>query len=137
VIFTGEVCSSISESCIEEYPAQYYEGSARFAEARPVNVTEGSTTSGISAALNELHPQTPSNRALPALSGGIYPGSDLDCSEGEWSNNPTKLEYVWKLEGALITSQTSSSLQIASVYEGKRVTCEVIVTGPRFSVHRV
>jgi hypothetical protein len=135
VIFTGEVCSSSSESCTEEYLPQYYEGSAKFAEARSVNVTEGSTTSGISAALSELHPQTPSNSALPALSGGIYPGSDLDCSEGEWLHNPTKLEYVWKLEGAPITSQTSSSLQITSVYEGKRLTCEVIASNSAGSAH--
>jgi hypothetical protein len=135
VIFTGEVCSSSSESCTEEYRPQYYEGSVRFAEARPVNVTNGSTTSGISAALNELYPQTPSNSALPALSGGPFSGSELDCSEGEWLHNPTKLEYVWKLEGAPITSQTSSSLQIASVYEGRRLTCEVIASNSAGSAH--
>jgi Carboxypeptidase regulatory-like domain len=125
IAFTGEVCNPATETCAAVYKTQYYNDHPTPEGANTVAVGEGGTTAGISASLEELTPKTPVSTEAPRLSGTAAAGSTLHCSEGEWADNPTSLEYGWRRGGTLVAGQASSSYLVTSADEGQTITCEV------------
>ncbi len=109
------------------YVSQYYDDVEIRSEARPVSVTPPEHVAGIDASLEESAPGEPHDTKAPELStaGNAKVGSVLQCSEGEWSNNPTKLKYAWLRNGSVIAGHSDSSYTAQTADEGDTITCEV------------
>jgi len=103
------------------YTAQYYNGKATLAEADPVTVTGGATTSGIDAAMAV----PPKNTAKPQLSGEAKVGTVLGCSQGTWSGSPTLYEYFWLRGSERILGEEGSTYTVAPADAGKTLRCGV------------
>jgi Carboxypeptidase regulatory-like domain/Divergent InlB B-repeat domain len=104
------------------YGTQYYNGKATIAEAEPVTVTGGNTTSGIDAAMAA----TPKNTAKPQLSGVGRVGEVLSCSQGTWTGSPSLYEYFWFRNNAEIEGAEASTYTVAPADAGKTIRCGVV-----------
>jgi len=76
------------------YALQYYNNRAHAAEADPVAVTVGSTTTSINAAL-ALQQGAPVSLSAPAISGSAVAGQTLTAIHGLWTNSPTSIVDEW------------------------------------------
>ncbi len=91
-----------------------------------VNVTQGSTASGVNVA---LVPRAPYNTAAPVASGTPALGQTLSCSSGSWSGISTiSYAYKWLRDGNAIAGATSDSYVVQPADEGHGLSCEVTAT---------
>lgn len=122
--------------CPPKYVTQYYNDQPSEATANSVGATDGSTTSGINAA---MVPSAPVNIALPVVSGTPKVGSLLSCSNGSWTGEPeltlavgwpltTPFTYQWLRDGGVIAGVTSAAYVVQSADVGHGLACEVTVT---------
>ncbi|MFD7309170.1 hypothetical protein [Promicromonospora sp. NPDC059942] len=65
----------------------------------------------------------------PTITGTKRVGSTLTVSRGTWSPAPSSVKYVWKADGATISTRTSNRFVIPARARGKHLT--VTVTGSR------
>ncbi|HXN36769.1 MAG TPA: carboxypeptidase regulatory-like domain-containing protein [Solirubrobacteraceae bacterium] len=94
-----------------------------------VSVTQGSTTSGVNAA---LVPEAPNNTSSPTASGTAAVGQTLSCSNGSWSGiSPISYAYKWLRDGSTIEGATGSSYVVQSADQGHGVACEVTATNSK------
>ena len=106
------------------YAPQAYNGKSSPSEANPVSVTAGILTPGINAALEPL--LRPVNTALPAISGAPTVGSNLTCSNGSWTANPSpSFTYSWFRDSTLIETSTVGAYTVQAADEGHTLTCKV------------
>jgi hypothetical protein len=123
VEFEGEVCGE--HGCADDYLTQYYEGTGEEADAKPVEVLAPNAVTGIDASVSEANPKAPATLTAPTLTGSAAVGATLQCSEGSFSNNPTRLAYEWLRDGAPIPGATTSAYVVATADEGQTLACEV------------
>jgi hypothetical protein len=131
VEFTGGVCSVGEETCAADYEPQFddHEPVPEYLdEATPIAIIERGTASGVDASLAQLHPVKPTSTAPPQLTGSGAIAETLHCSEGEWANYPTALQYVWRRDGAPIGGDDSGSYVVAATDEGDTISCEVVAS---------
>jgi hypothetical protein len=94
-----------------------------------VSVTQGSTTSGVNAA---LVPEAPNNTSAPVASGTPAVGQTLSCSNGSWSGISTiNYAYKWLRDGSTIEGATGSSYTVQSADQGHGLSCEVTATNSK------
>jgi hypothetical protein len=116
--------SSLSDS----YATQYYYDTSSLVEAKKVLVLDGSTTSGIDAAMQQTGEAVtkPVNIEAPQVSGTAAVGATLSCTTGSWSGSPVQtFSYQWWREGTAITGAIASSYKVQSVDQGHALVCEV------------
>ncbi len=116
--------SSLSDS----YATQYYYDTSSLVEAKKVLVLDGSTTSGIDAAMQQTGEAAtkPVNIEAPQVSGTAAVGATLSCTTGSWSGSPVQtFSYQWWREGTAITGAIASSYKVQSVDQGHALVCEV------------
>ncbi|WP_369370388.1 hypothetical protein AB1046_16545 [Promicromonospora sp. Populi] len=65
----------------------------------------------------------------PKVSGTVKVGKTLTVSRGTWSPAPSSVKYVWKANGATISTRTTNTFVVPASARGKRLT--VTVTGSR------
>ena len=73
-------------------------------------------------------PASPVAVAPPTLLGSPVVGETLGCISGGFVNAPTKLEYAWLRNGAVIAGATSASYTLISAELGRAVACRVTAT---------
>jgi hypothetical protein len=62
----------------------------------------------------------------PKISGEPTVGSILICNEGVWTGVPApSFTFQWLLNGAVIPSETKSTLSVKSAYRGSNLSCRV------------
>jgi hypothetical protein len=106
------------------YAIQAYNGKSSSSEANPVSVSAGGVTTGIDAALEPL--LEPVNTALPTISGAPAVGSNLTCSNGSWTANPSpSFTYSWFRDSTLIEHSTVGTYTVQAADEGHTLTCRV------------
>jgi 5-hydroxyisourate hydrolase-like protein (transthyretin family) len=74
-----------------DYGTIYYDGKATLADADPIAVTTGHTTSGIDGAL--FGP--PVNQSPPTIAGTAKQGEVLTAHPGTWTQLPDSYAYQW------------------------------------------
>jgi hypothetical protein len=111
--------------CSTKFLEQYYDDASSAAGATKVSVTAPLTFLGIDASLQEASPLAPQNEATPTVSGTAGVGEVLDCSEGRWVNNPTRLQYAWLRDSTPIGGESSSSYTVRRVDEEAVIACVV------------
>ena len=67
----------------------------------------------------------PENTALPLISGSAVAGGTLGCSQGAWSNEPTRFQYSWNRDDVPIAGAGSASYAVAPADVGRRISCTV------------
>jgi hypothetical protein len=88
-----------------------------------VGVTQGSTTSGINAA---LVPKAPNNTSPPVASGTAAVGQKLSCSTGSWTGQPKPTyAYTWLRAGSAIGGATGSSYVVQAADQSNGLSCKV------------
>jgi surface antigen len=70
-------------------------------------------------------PPTPTNTALPSITGTAQVGSTLTCSNGSWSNSPTSYAEQWLRDGSAISSATASTYELVSADADHDLSCKV------------
>ena len=121
---------------IPKYITQFFNDQPSEATANAVGATEGSTTSGINAAMVSA---APVNTALPAVSGKPTVGSLLSCSSGSWTGESeqtlavgwpltTPFAYQWQRDGGAIAGATLPAYLVQTADVGHSLTCEVTAT---------
>jgi hypothetical protein len=85
----------------------------------------------------------PKNTSAPVVSGTTVVGSDLFCSQGSWTRNPTSYTYLWQNSPdgstwSAIGGATSTPYTLQAADETKTVRCRVhalkgTTTGEAFS----
>lgn len=102
------------------------------------NVTRGYVYNGSS--WSQFYPEAPAATANPTISssGGISVPTNLSCTTGTWTNNPTSYSYQWYVRGVGIASSaisgaTSSSFSLGGTYAGAYIQCAVTATNARGS----
>ena len=112
------------------YVTQYYSGKPSPAEAEPVSVTAGNTTPGIDAKMVESPIVKPVNTKPPELTGTPAVGETVSCSNGTWSDRPTRYVYEWLQwlgnEPIRYIDDTSNTYTIQEADEGYSLACVVI-----------
>ncbi len=112
------------------YRPQYYNAKSASSEANPVDVSTGSVTEGIDAALEYL--SRPVNTAPPTISGTPAVGGNLTCSNGSWTASPSpSFAYSWLRDGALIETSTVGGYTVQAADEGHTLTCKVTARNTR------
>jgi Carboxypeptidase regulatory-like domain len=122
--------------CPPKYITQYFNDQPSEATANAVGATEGSTTSGINAA---MVPAAPANTALPVVSGKPTVGDLLACSSGSWTGESTlaltvgwplttPFAYQWLRDGGAIAGATSTAYLVQTADVGHSLACEVAAT---------
>jgi hypothetical protein len=122
--------------CPPKYITQYFNDQPSAATANAVGASEGSTTSGINAAMVQA---APVNTALPAVSGTPTVGSLLSCSSGSWTGESestlavgwpltTPFAYQWLRDGGAIAGATSPAYLVQAADVGHSLACEVGAT---------
>jgi Carboxypeptidase regulatory-like domain len=122
--------------CPPQYITQYFNDQPSEATANAVGAAEGSTTSGINAA---MVPAAPVNTALPAVSGTPTVGSLLSCSSGSWTGESvgtltvgwpltSPFAYQWLRDGGPIAGATSPAYLVQATDVGHSLACEVGAT---------
>jgi hypothetical protein len=122
--------------CPPKYITQYFNDQPSAATANAVGASEGSTTSGINAA---MVPAVPVNTALPAVSGTPTVGSLLSCSSGSWTGESvgtlaagwpltSPFAYQWLRDGGAIAGATSPAYLVQAGDVGHSLACEVGAT---------
>jgi hypothetical protein len=125
-----------SPQCPPKYISQYFNDQPSEKTANTVGTTEGSTTSGINAA---MVPAAPVNSAAPVVSGTPAVGSLLSCSNGSWTGESeltlsagwpftTPFTYQWLRDGSAITAATSNAYLVQAADLGHGLVCEVTAT---------
>jgi hypothetical protein len=108
------------------YIIQYYSDELFLAGANPVTVAQGSTTSGINAALVR---KAPVNTGAPIASGTPTVGDVLSCSTGAWTGSPTPVfTYSWLRDGVAISGANQSTYDVQTADQGNGLTCKVTAT---------
>ncbi len=67
----------------------------------------------------------PQETAAPIVSGTAKAGSQLVCSAGEWTNNPTSYTYQWDRDGTELLGATAQQYTVQTSDEGTTLTCTV------------
>jgi hypothetical protein len=122
--------------CPPKYITQYFNDQPSEATANTVGATEGSTTSGINAA---MVPAAPVNTVAPVVSGTPAVGSLLSCASGSWTGEgvltlsagwplTTPFAYQWLREGSAIAGATSPAYLVQAADLGHGLVCEVTAT---------
>jgi hypothetical protein len=122
--------------CPPQYLTQYFNDQPSAVTANSIGVTEGSTTSGINAA---MVPAAPVNTAAPVVSGTPAVGSLLSCSNGSWTGESelplsvgwsftSPFAYQWLREGSAIAGATSNAYLVQAADLGHGLVCEVTAT---------
>jgi hypothetical protein len=121
---------------IPKYITQFFNDQPSAATANLVGASEGSTTSGINAAMVAA---APVNTALPVVSGTPTVGSLLSCSNGSWTGEneltlavgwplTTPFAYQWLRDGGPIAGATTAAYVVQAVDVGHGLMCEVTAT---------
>jgi hypothetical protein len=122
--------------CPPKYITQYFNDQPSEATANTVGASEGSTTSGINAA---MVPAAPVNTAAPVVSGTPAVGSLLSCASGSWTGEgvltlsagwplTTPFAYQWLREGSAIAGATANAYLVQAADLGHGLVCEVTAT---------
>ncbi len=125
-----------TSQCPPKYITQYFNNQPTEAAADTVGATEGSTTSGINAA---MVPSAPVNTVAPVVSGTPAVGSLLSCANGSWTGEnvltlstgwpfTTPFTYQWLRDGSAVTGATSNAYLVQAVDLGHGLVCEVTAT---------
>jgi hypothetical protein len=131
----GKACVHAAQ-CPPKYLTQYFNNQPSEATANAVGATEGSTTSGINAAMVTA---APVNTALPVVSGTPKVGDLLSCSNGSWTGESaltltlgwpltTPFTYQWLRDGGVIGGATSAAYLVQKADLGHGLACEVGAT---------
>jgi hypothetical protein len=108
------------------YVSQYYNNQPSLALANPVEVIQGHTALGVSAALLR---KAPFNTAAPVASGTPAVGQTLSCTTGSWTGSPAPtFTYSWLRDGVPITGATASTYVVQVADQGNGLTCKVTGT---------
>ena len=121
---------------IPKYITQYFNDQPSAATANAVGASEGTTTSGINAAMVS---SAPVNTALPAVSGTPTVASLLSCSSGSWTGESEQtlaagwpltspFSYQWLRDSTAIAGATSPAYLVQAADVGHSLSCEVGAT---------
>ncbi len=92
----------------------------------PVEVTAGSETTGINAAMVR---KEPANTVAPVASGTPAVGQTLSCANGFWTGiAPLSYTEQWLRDGAAIAGADGSTYVVQAADEGHGLACEVTAT---------
>jgi hypothetical protein len=127
-----------------EYVTEFYDDKLTLAEANPVAVAVGKTTSGIDAAQQPEPPARPEDKTPPQVivippENGPEPpgegpaavttatvGTDLACYRGAWTGNPRPtFAYTWLRGGKPIVGATEPRYVVAASDAGHTLACRV------------
>jgi GH25 family lysozyme M1 (1,4-beta-N-acetylmuramidase) len=75
--------------------------------------------------------EPPASAALPVITGIPEAGHTLSCSEGAWTNDPTRFSYQWAYDGTPIQGAVSSAYTVQSGDEQLTLTCAVIASNAK------
>jgi hypothetical protein len=107
---------------------------------RLVATNANGTVLGSNATFTTLTAATQiTNTARPAISGTPLTGSQLSCTNGSWTNNPTTFSITWERGLRSATSDTDpswhaiagasgSTYVVQSADDGSRVRCHVVAS---------
>ncbi len=76
---------------------------------------------------------SPENITPPVISGSLYVGQELTCSEGDWDNGPQSFSYQWLRNGTPISGEDATDDSDYTPIEadtGEQISCEVTATNP-------
>lgn len=104
--------------------SEWWQNAPTFAKAETVDLV-GSSTAEVSAVLAALRII---DSSTPGVTGSAILGQTLKAAPGAWTAGTT-LSYQWYANGVAIAKATKSSLVLAAVTAGKRIT--VRVTGAK------
>jgi hypothetical protein len=123
-VITGLPTGSYSvEFVSSNYITQYFNDKTSLAGANSISVIQGSSTSGINAA---LVPSAPTNTATPTITGTPAAGQALTCSNGSWTGEPSlKFTYQWLHNGSAISGANGSIYGVQTSDQGASLTCKV------------
>jgi hypothetical protein len=108
------------------YKWQYYEDVSLSSEARPIDVSTGTTAGGVDAAMQPTSGERPRNLQPPTASGNATVGDVLDCSSGSWAGSPApSLTYSW-LRNGYANVGSGNTYRVQQADEGSNLRCEVI-----------
>lgn len=65
---------------------------------------------------------------LPAITGDLYQGETLTCSEGTWSNTPDAFAYQWHRDGVSIANAIAATHELVLADVGCAMSCTVVAT---------
>jgi Carboxypeptidase regulatory-like domain len=125
-----------SSQCPPKYITQYFNDQPTESTANTVGASEGSTTSGINAA---MVPAAPVNTVAPVVSGTPAVGSLLSCASGSWTGEnaltlsmgwplTTPFAYQWLRDGSAIAGATLNAYLVQAADLGHGLVCEVTAT---------
>lgn len=63
-----------------------------------------------------------------AVSASAAVGDTLNCTMGNWQNEPTSYAYAWKSDGATDLGTSSADYVVAATDAGHSITCVVTAT---------
>lgn len=80
----------------------------------------------------------PINIVAPEVKGIVMLGNALDCSTGEWENNPDDFQYQWYRDGVSIFGPDVNTYVLTADDIGTNISCLVIAINafgktPQFS----
>ncbi len=70
----------------------------------------------------------PVNIVPPKVSGSPHVGQELECSEGEWDNEPTGFSYRWLRDGEDMGAASGPGYGLAGADAGHEISCAVTAT---------
>ncbi len=71
---------------------------------------------------------SPSNTALPVITGTQTQGQTLSVSNGTWTNSPTGYAYQWQRDGVNIAGATNNTYVLTNADAGATISCWVTAT---------
>lgn len=76
----------------------------------------------------EPEPVAPTNVDVPLVTGAGSVGSTLNCTMGNWNNEPSSYSYQWKQDNTTNVGTNSNNYVIAAGDAGRSLTCVVTAT---------
>jgi len=108
------------------YIGQFYNDQQSPLDATRVKVEQGSTTSGIDAALVR---KAPVNTVSPVVAGTPAVGQTLSCTDDSWTGAPKlSFTYQWLRNGVAIAGANGMTYGVQAADQGTGLSCAVTAT---------
>ena len=88
----------------------------------------GSSSPATSAATSAVIDISPTNSAVPTISGTAQVGQTLTATTGTWTHNPTSFTYQWNRAGTAIGGARASTYVPVTGDAGNTLTVSVVAT---------
>ena len=122
---SGASCTNITGATSASYTLEATDVGDTIRAVVTATNAGGSTAASSGATAVVTTPPSPSNTALPTISGSTVQGQTLTTTNGSWNNNPTSYTYQWKdcsssctnISGATSVTYTLQSSDVGDTIE--------------------